>query len=193
MTAVARMEHVAIPLDVEKALALAPGLERVRNQFTERLGAQYYVVDRSGVTQHVYSMNTTGKRKGQYSFNAKTFEAYLDQKDWLSAWPRTKTGGLSTAAEVFRDAAELHSELEDLHTLRSTLNMMESTAQLAIGSDGRNRVSLMPFWAKTSRMPRRAVSSSLRPGGSVGSSSHHRGTVSRISIGRTKSTPSRRS
>ena len=151
MTAVARMEHVAIPLDVAKALALAPGLERVRNQFTERLGAQYFVVDRFGVTQHVYSMNTTGKRKGQYSFNAKTFEAYLDQKDWLSAWPRTKTGGLSTAAEVFRDAAELHTELEDLHTLRSTLNMMESTAKLAIGSDGRNRVSLMPFWAKTSR------------------------------------------
>ena len=58
------------------------------------------------------------------------------------AWPRTKTGRLSTESKVFENIAKGHPELEDLRQLRHIRDKMRAV-DLAVGDDDRNRTVLM--------------------------------------------------
>ena len=65
-------------------------------------------------------------------------------------WPRLPSGAPALDAETFRTMAGLHPELEPLRQLRNTLGELR-LHDLAVGPDGRNRVLLSAFRAKTGR------------------------------------------
>jgi DNA polymerase I len=69
------------------------------------------------------------------------------------AWPRTrKTGVLSIDKDTFKDMArgKHHRLLNPLRELLSTLGQLRLN-DLQVGSDGRNRCQLKPFWSITGR------------------------------------------
>jgi hypothetical protein len=85
------------------------------------------------------------------SFNTRLFRRYLGEQGLLSLWPRIGDSDvLSLDKEHFSEMAKLFPRLQPLHELRQTLKQL-SRIDLEIGQDGRNRVYLAPFRAKTSR------------------------------------------
>jgi hypothetical protein len=85
------------------------------------------------------------------SFNMRLFRRYLHEQGLLSLWPRIEDSNvLSLTKEHFSEMAKLFPRLQPLHELRQTLKQL-SRIDLEIGQDGRNRVYLAPFRAKTSR------------------------------------------
>ena len=85
---------------------------------------------------------------GSYHFSFDRFDEFLTAKN--IAWPRTKTGRLSTESKVFENIAKGHPELEDLRQLRHIRDKMRAV-DLAVGDDDRNRTVLWPFKAKSGR------------------------------------------
>jgi hypothetical protein len=71
----------------------------------------------------------------------------------IQNWPRTESGRLATDDDTFLEQIARHPEWPELQTLRelrATLDRMRVIG-LEIGSDNRNRCSLMPFQAITGR------------------------------------------
>jgi hypothetical protein len=66
------------------------------------------------------------------------------------AWPELPSGVQALDADTFRDMARIHPEVGDMKELRASLSQMR-LADLAVGSDGRNRTMLSAFRAKTGR------------------------------------------
>jgi DNA polymerase I len=84
-------------------------------------------------------------------FNKKRFEALLESLGQLEGWPRTETGQVSTADEIFRRRGHAHPVLGGLYELHWTLEKLK-TLTLHVGSDGRHRAKgLFPFGTKTGR------------------------------------------
>ena len=130
MGAVARVEHCGIPIDVAT-------LERLRERWDE---IKVKVVAEVNHTYGVYE----GLR-----FRSGLFAGYL--RDQGIRWPRLISGELDLADVTFRDMAKRYPQLEPLRQVRSTMSKLRVVHTLAVGPDNRNRTSLMPFWAKTSR------------------------------------------
>jgi hypothetical protein len=85
------------------------------------------------------------------SFNMRLFRRYLHEQGLLSLWPRIGDSDvLSLDKEHFSEMSRLFPLLRPLHELRQTLKQL-SRINFEIGQDGRNRVYLAPFRAKTSR------------------------------------------
>jgi DNA polymerase I-like protein with 3'-5' exonuclease and polymerase domains len=134
--AVARMEREGIPIDVE--------LYRV---FQENWGALR--------PQLIREADTAGVYEGE-SFRMLRFANYLVAKRIINGWPRTPTGLLATDDDTFLEQIELHRhqpfavDLKKLRELGATLHRLRNLA-LKIGSDGRSRAQIKPFWTITSR------------------------------------------
>src|SRR6266536_35658 len=127
--AIANMEHTGVPIDTIM-------LGRLRERWGSIKRDLIAVVDKD---YGVYDGDT---------FKADRFEAWLSKQG--IPWPRTDTGRLQLDRETFREAGKAYPLVSPLRELRHSLSEMR-LEKLAVGSDGRNRVSLMPFAARSSR------------------------------------------
>jgi hypothetical protein len=99
-------------------------------------------------------------------FNFDKFEVWLEGKGLLAAWPRTPRGMLATSGKVLERME--NEEVKKLLSFSATVDLLESIGSsfsasgeieedpdkakgLQICPDGRNRASIFPFTAKTSR------------------------------------------
>jgi hypothetical protein len=129
MAAIARMEAVGVPVDL-------PVLEEIRAHWSDiKLG----LIADVDVDFGVYDGGT---------FRQWKFKDYLDRRG--IPWPRLEGGGLALDGDTFRDMSKTYPELLGLQQLRTSLGELRLES-LAVGADGRNRVSLMPFRARTGR------------------------------------------
>jgi hypothetical protein len=127
--AVAAMERVGVPLDTEMLGRLVKHWSDIKLRLIARIDQDYGVYD--GTT-----------------FRTGQFAAYLTHHG--IRWPRTATGQLSLADDVFRDTARVYPQLYPLKELRSSLAEMRLSS-LTVGSDGFNRCLLSPFGARSGR------------------------------------------
>jgi hypothetical protein len=129
--AIACMERVATPVDnvnVARINADWPGLMR----------------DIVGVAQDMYGVFKNGE------ISDELLIGYAKRHDMLGRWPKTKTGKLSYGKKTMKRLVEVYPQLDILKEILSTKGATKLLG-LAIGPDGRNRVDLIPFRAKTGR------------------------------------------
>lgn len=127
--AVARMEHVGIPLDVETLARLQHHWDAMKSHLVRDIDRPFGVYE--GTTLKM-------DRLKRYSY-----EHGIE-------WPRTTSGRLSTTAKTFEDLSLAYPQLQplgDLHYIMSRLKLN----QLAAGPDGRNRTLLGPYSSATGR------------------------------------------
>jgi hypothetical protein len=129
MAAAARMERTGVPLDTAMHGQLVERWADLKGSLVTELDASFGVFD--GTT-----------------FKAERFAAYLARE--RIPWPRLDSGALDLADGTFRDMARAHPQLSPLRELRNALSQLRLN-DLAIGSDGRNRVLLSAFRAKSGR------------------------------------------
>jgi DNA polymerase I len=132
----ALMEHAGVPIDEKIYRALSDKLawQFIRDHMVSKIDADYGVYIKGA--------------DGDWHFNMDLFEQYLDRNG--INWPRTETGKLSTKGKTFENMSKGHPRLEALRQLRHTRDKMRKI-KLTVGADGRNRTTLWPFKAKSSR------------------------------------------
>jgi hypothetical protein len=129
MAAAARMEWTGVPIDVETLGRLRAGWDGIRGRLIEAVDRDYGVFD------------------GQ-TFKSDRWAAYLARNN--IPWPVLKSGALALDQDTFREMARAHPQVAPMHDLRHALGEMRLNA-LAVGPDGRNRVILSAFGARTGR------------------------------------------
>jgi hypothetical protein len=129
MVAAARMEHCGVPIDTESLATLREHWEPVQDRLVERIDSNYEVFE--------------GR-----TFRAERFANYLAVKN--IPWPRLPSGSLALDDDTFREMARSYPAIAPLRELRVSLSQMR-LADLAVGSDGRNRCLLSAFQARTGR------------------------------------------
>src|SRR4051794_11582334 len=82
------------------------------------------------------------------SFRMERWEAWLAQHG--IPWPMLETGRLNLSDDTFRQMARTCPAVSPMRELRSALSEMR-LADLAVGSDGRNRTILSAFRSRTGR------------------------------------------
>ncbi len=128
--AVAAMEHRGTPIDVATFEHLKNRWEAVQSELVVEVNRRYGVYE--GTT-----------------FKMERFVRFLVERS--IPWPMLPSGQLDLTDETFRSQAKIYPELAELRELRSALGKMRLFEEIAIGPDGRNRTSISPFRAKTSR------------------------------------------
>jgi DNA polymerase-1 len=129
MKAAARIEFNGIPIDTESLDRLLANWEPLQEELIRTVGRPYGVYD--------------GR-----TFKANRFAEYLVQRN--IAWPQLPSGRLDLSDETFKEMAQTYPELAPLRELRMTLSKLR-LSDLAVGTDGRNRVMLSAFRARTGR------------------------------------------
>lgn len=129
MGAVARMEHVGIPLD-------GSVLARLQNEWAS---LQADLIAEIDATYGVYD----GVR-----FCQIRFRRWLEQEQ--IAWPVLKSGHLALDKSTFKRMGTKFPQVEPLRQLRDMLAQLHAL-RLQVGSDGRSRTMLSPFQSKTGR------------------------------------------
>lgn len=129
MKAAATMEHNGVPIDVATLTELRERWDEIKGELIAAVDADYHVFD------------------GQ-TFKLEKWAEYLAAHD--IAWPRLPSGQLAMDDDTFRDAARSNPAVAPIRELRHALSQMR-LAELAVGSDGRNRTMLSAFRARTSR------------------------------------------
>lgn len=129
LVAVAQMEHLGIPIDVEMLNLMRDNWEEIKQALISK-------------TDHAYGVFENG------SFRRSLFEAYIEKNKL--AWPRLNSGELKLDKDTFKQMATRYSDLSELYELRKTLAEMRQI-KLTVGADGRNRTLLSPFQSKTGR------------------------------------------
>jgi DNA polymerase-1 len=127
--AVARMEQAGVPIDTELLEVLRDRWEAIKLDLIADVDQDYGVFD--GAT-----------------FKADRFEAWLTKHG--IPWPRTESGRLALDRDVFREASRTYPAVAPLRELRHSLSELR-LEKLAVGPDGRNRVGLRPFAARSGR------------------------------------------
>lgn len=82
------------------------------------------------------------------TFSVARWGAYLIRKG--IPWPRLPSGQLALDDDTFRDMARAYPEVAPIRELRHALSQLKLN-ELAVGTDGRNRVLLSTFASKTGR------------------------------------------
>jgi hypothetical protein len=83
------------------------------------------------------------------TFSVDRFSLYLSQQG--IPWPRLETGALALDDDTFREMARAYpAQVSPIRELRHALSQMRLN-ELAVGSDGRNRVLLSAFGSRTGR------------------------------------------
>jgi DNA polymerase I len=136
VAASALMEHHGVPIDMEvfEQLADSTTWRNIRDAMVPTIDAQYGVYVRNA--------------DGDWSFSMERFAAYLERRGM--AWPRLESGKLNMQRKVFDEMARCYPALEELRQLRHVRDKLRKI-KLAVGADRRNRTTLWPFKAKTSR------------------------------------------
>jgi DNA polymerase-1 len=129
MAAAARMEHAGVPVDTEILERLRCGWTAIQDQLIAAVDRDYCV------------------------FDGRTFK--LERfAQWLAAtgtpWPQLESGQLDLSDNTFRQMAKAYPRVSPLRELRSSLAELRLN-DLAVGHDGRNRVILSAFRARSGR------------------------------------------
>ena len=136
VAALARSEHVGVPLDMEifSQLADKKTWQDIRDSMVPRVDVHgIYVCDKLGT----------------WHWNNARFEEVLAAQG--INWPRKEdTGKLNLQRKTFESMAKAYSQIEPLRQLRYIRDKLR-TIKLSVGRDGRNRTVLWPFSSKTSR------------------------------------------
>ena len=127
--AVARMERYGIPIDIETLDRIDKHWDALKLDLISEIDGDFGVFD--------------GTR-----FVAKRFADYIKREG--IAWPSYPEGAFKLDDKTFRERAKAYPALAPLRELRHTLDKLRLNS-FTIGTDGRNRTSLMPFGSKTSR------------------------------------------
>jgi DNA polymerase-1 len=127
--AVARMEHAGVPLDTIMLGRLRRQWHPIQRDLIAAVDKDYGVYDAA-------------------TFKAARFEVWLAGQG--ISWPRTDTGRLQLDRDTFKTMGNVYPQVSLLRELRHSLSEMR-LEKLAVGPDGRNRASLMPFGARSSR------------------------------------------
>jgi hypothetical protein len=127
--AVARMEATGVPIDVDLLGRIRSRWDAIKLDLVRAVDKDYGVYD--GTT-----------------FKAGLFAGWL--ADERIDWPLTPAGLLRLDQDTFRDMAKRYPKLEPLKELRHSLSELRLES-LAVGPDGRNRVMLSPFGARSGR------------------------------------------
>ena len=129
MKAAAVMERNGIPVDV-------PLLQRIQDRWED---LKLNLIEEVDKNFHVFD----GK-----VFKRDKFCDWLEKSEY--SWPKLATGQPVLDEESFKDQCRTHPELEPLRQLRFMLSKLRKL-DLSIGPDGRNRVLLSGFRAKSGR------------------------------------------
>ena len=129
MASVARMEWTGVPIDQPKLDQLRTGWTSIRDRLIRSVDQRFGVFD--GPT-----------------FRADRWAAWVARHG--IAWPTKDYGALALDDDTFRELARSHPEVAVMRELRYSLSQLRLN-DLAVGSDGRNRVLLSPFRSKTGR------------------------------------------
>ncbi len=129
MAAAARMEWNGVPLDTATLGGLKQHWSAIQDDLIASIDTDYGVFEGS-------------------TFKADRFAQWLARTG--IAWPRLESGRLDLGDGAFREAARVHPSVAPLRELRGALSDMR-LADLAVGSDGRNRALLSAFRARTGR------------------------------------------
>ena len=129
--AIAHMEDVGIPVDVEAWETLKTNWENIQD---ELIG-------------HVDVRGHYGVYEGR-TFKTDRMEQYVLRN--RIKWPRLESGKLALDDDTFRAMASAYPQIEPLRQLRQSLSQMRQ-ADFSIGDDARNRVLLCPFASRTGR------------------------------------------
>jgi DNA polymerase-1 len=135
VAALARSEHVGVPLDMEVFSQLAD-----KATWRDIRDSMVPAVDTHGIYVH---------DKGGWHWNTARFT------EWITTeginWPRTEESGkLNLQRKTFESMAKAYPQVEPLRQLRYIRDKLR-TIQLSVGRDGRNRTVLWPFSSKSSR------------------------------------------
>jgi hypothetical protein len=129
MAAAARIEWAGVPIDTATLTRAREHWGGIQGRLIEQIDRSYGVYD--------------GR-----SFRADRFAGYLAREG--IAWPLLDSGRLALDDDTFRDMAKAHPQIDPLRELRLALSKMRLN-DLAVGPDGRNRVMLSAFQARTGR------------------------------------------
>lgn len=129
MAAVAAMEYAGVPVDTDRLHSLRENWEPIQDHLIARIDSGYRVFE--------------GR-----TFKRKRFEGWLVHNN--IPWPRLGSGQLDLSDDAFRERSKALPVVAPLRELRHALSEMRLN-DLAVGSDGRNRCSLLPFAASSSR------------------------------------------
>ena len=136
VAALARSEHIGVPIDMEIFPQLAD-----KKTWREMRNTMVPLVDVHGI----YVRDKTG----EWHWNNARFEEVLAAQG--INWPRKEdTGKLNLQRKTFESMAKAYSQIEPLRQLRYIRDKLR-TIKLSVGLDGRNRTVLWPFSSKTSR------------------------------------------
>jgi hypothetical protein len=129
MKAAARMEAVGIPIDVELLDTLVTGWPEIKKAIVAAAHEKYGVFPDG-------------------AFNRLRFAEYLARNDMQ--WPTLKSGELALDSDTFKDMARVYPDVVQLQQTLHALGKMR-LKDFPVGPDGRNRVMLSAFAARTSR------------------------------------------
>lgn len=135
--AIARMEWAGIPVDVPLLRLLQEHWAEFRTSLVEKVELEY-------------QFNVYTRRKTGFHFSFKAFDQFLIREGLYQIWEPTDSGRPLLKDEYLKMMAEAFPRLAPFRELRKTLSGL-MTLDPPIGTDGRNRTSIMPFAAKTSR------------------------------------------
>jgi hypothetical protein len=130
MGAVAFMERVGVPIDLELFQRLVANWEAIKLRLIAQVDVAYNVFD--------------GK-----VLKRDRLARYLTLHG--ISWPRTRTGVLVTDSDTFREQATVYPQLRELQELLVTLNQFKHFALGISRRDSRNRCGLSPFRTITGR------------------------------------------
>ena len=128
--AVAPMERIGIPTDVELYRALSDNWEEIKVFFIKRDAAPFGVYEGTSLRQHLLA-------------------AYFHEHG--IEWPLTPSGLFKLDRDTRRDQARAYPELKPLLTLMSTITDLKIQALPVASSDGHAKTWLAPFWTATGR------------------------------------------
>jgi hypothetical protein len=129
MGAVARIEHVGVPISTQALAALRENWRPIQGTLIREIDSEYGVYD--GTT-----------------FKEDRWALYLRRHN--IPWLTHPSGRLVLDDDTFRDMARSYPCVRLMRELRCSLSQMR-LEDLAVGKDGRNRVMLSAFGARTSR------------------------------------------
>jgi hypothetical protein len=129
MIAAARIEDIGVPIDMPAYTILCDNWSSIQGTLIERIDADYGVFE--------------GR-----TFKLERWKAFLATNN--IPWPRLPSGELDMKGAAFRTMAKAYPIVAPIQELRYSLSKMR-LADLAVGSDGRNRVMLSAFRSKTGR------------------------------------------
>lgn len=130
MSAVARMEWTGIPIDIESLGLLRQHWSDLKDRLIQRIDRDFGVFD--------------GR-----TFKASLWARYLAMHN--IPWPRHDSGALVLDDDTFkRMARQFPDQVAPIREVRHTLGQLRLN-DLAVGSDGRNRLLLSAFRSTTGR------------------------------------------